>query len=272
MKTLLVPTDSGAYIGGALEVARLLAARFDGTIEGVALRPSFAEIVAPDPIVAVSIPPTEWDEAQFLKQARQAFDQFASKYPATGGKPMFRWRGGGTIDDTGLGSLGRLYDATVLPRPGGKGSRMTAFEAALFDSGRPVVMTPPKAPATLGESILIHWNCSTETATAIAMALPILKLAKRVMLLTVTGHTVPGPAARDTLGYLEAHGIAATEKTIEPRGRGPGEAILDEAKTFGADLIVKGAYTQSRLRQMIFGGATSQIVAKAELPVFFAHA
>ena len=52
---------------------------------------------------------------------------------------------------------------------------------------------------------------------------------------------------------------------------GPGEAILAEAKAQGADLLVKGAYTQSRLRQMIFGGATSHILGAAELPVFFAH-
>jgi nucleotide-binding universal stress UspA family protein len=47
--------------------------------------------------------------------------------------------------------------------------------------------------------------------------------------------------------------------------------MVDEAAKFGADLIVKGAYTQSRLRQMIFGGATSHILSAAQLPVFFAH-
>ena len=245
----------------------------NSTIDGVALRPAFAEIVAPDPIVAVSIPPTEWDETQFLRQARQAFDQFASQHQQTdAAKPRFRWRGGSTIDDAGLGSLGRLYDVTVMPRPGGKGSRMTAFESALFDSGRPVLMAPPRALPTLGDNILIHWNCSTETAMAIALAVPILKQAKRVQLVTVEGNVVPGPAARDALGHLEAHGIAATEKTVDAKGRGPGDAILTEAKAIGADLLIKGAYTQSRLRQMIFGGATSHILSKAELPVFFVHA
>ena len=61
-----------------------------------------------------------------------------------------------------------------------------------------------------------------------------------------------------------------------PRRRWPaatraGEAILAEAAAIGADLLIKGAYTQSRLRQMIFGGATSHILSAAELPVFFAH-
>ena len=148
---------------------------------------------------------------------------------------------------------------------------MTAFEAALFDSGRPVLMAPPKPPLTMGDSILIHWNRSTETARAIALAMPILVKAKRVQFVFVEGNSVSGPSARDAIGHLAAHGITATERTVDPKGRGPGDAILQEAQTFGADLLLKGAYTQSRLRQMIFGGATSHILARAELPVLFAH-
>jgi nucleotide-binding universal stress UspA family protein len=273
MKSVLLPADTGALMPSALETARLFAHRFGSTIDGVALRPAFAEIVAPDPIVAVSIPPTDWDEAHYTQQARAVFDAFAAKHPAVPDavSPQFRWRGGGAIEDSALGSLGRLYDITVIARPGGKGSRMTAFEAALFDSGRPVLMAPPQAGTTLGQSILIHWNCSTETARAIALAMPVLKAAQRVLILTVEGNTVPGPSARDGLGHLSAHGIMATEKTVALAGRNPGEAILAEAKLFGCDLLLKGAYTQSRLRQMIFGGATSHILAKSELPVLFAH-
>jgi nucleotide-binding universal stress UspA family protein len=267
MKSLLVPIDHGELTVSALEVARQVATQFGSTIEGVAIRPAFAEIVAPDPIVAVSVPPADWDEAAYVKVARADFDGFAAKHA---GGPAFRWRGGTVVEDGALGSLGRLYDLTVLPRPGGKGSRMPAFEAALFDSGRPVLMAPPKPGATFGETILIHWNCSTETARAIALAMPVLTRAKRVHFVTIEGNTVPGPSARDALGHLAAHGITATERTV-PQPKGPGEAIAGEAAQIGADLILKGAYTQSRLRQMIFGGATSWILAKSELPVLFAH-
>jgi nucleotide-binding universal stress UspA family protein len=269
MKTILAPTDNSAYMTAALETARLVANRFGATVEGIAVRPAFAEVVAPDPIVAVTIPPADWDEGQFLRHARQTFEAAAAR-PLSNGA-AFRWRGGSAVEDNALGSLGRLYDITVVSRPGGKGSRMAAFEAALFDSGRPVLMSPPDAPKSVGEAILIHWNCSSETARAIALGLPFLKLAKKVMLLTVEGSVVPGPSARDSLGYLAAHGIAATEKTVASRGKGPGDTILAEAAAMGADMLLKGAYTQSRLRQMIFGGATSHILAKAELPVMFAH-
>ncbi|MBV1693086.1 MAG: universal stress protein, partial [Hyphomicrobiales bacterium] len=106
----------------------------------------------------------------------------------------------------------------------------------------------------------------------ITYSMPFLKQAKQVVLLTVEGSTVSGPTAREGLGHLEQHGIHASEKTIgTTRNRTPGQTILEEAASLGADLLVKGAYTQSRLRQMIFGGATNHILAKAELPVLFSH-
>jgi nucleotide-binding universal stress UspA family protein len=100
------------------------------------------------------------------------------------------------------------------------------------------------------------------------MAMPILRKAKRVIVLSVEGTMVPGPAGQDAVSHLQAHDVAATEKTIGTRGQRPGAALLAEARAQGADLLIKGAYTQSRLRQMIFGGATQHVLAAAELPVF----
>ena len=148
---------------------------------------------------------------------------------------------------------------------------MTTLEATLFDSGRPVLMAPPNPPRTFAETVLIYWNASTETARAILFAMPILRKAKRVSFVAIDGHIVPGPSVKDAIGHLEANGIVATEKTVMNARNRQGEAILQEAASIGADLLIKGAYTQSRLRQMIFGGATSHILAAAELPVFFAH-
>ena len=175
------------------------------------------------------------------------------------------------IQDAELGSLARVYDLTVISRPGNRGGRLTTLEYALFESGRPVLMAPPTSPRSFGQTVLIHWNASTEMSRAISMAMPILCKAQRVMLLTVEGSVVSGPAAKDGLRHLADHGIAATEKKLGARGQRPGEVILAEARAQGADLLIKGAYTQSRFRQMIFGGATQHILAAAELPVFLAH-
>jgi nucleotide-binding universal stress UspA family protein len=272
MKSILLPVDQSEQMPAALETTRLLANLFGATIEGVALRPAFAEIVAPDPIVAVTIPPADWNEAEFCRVARQSFDGFAAGYPAGAGQEgRFRWRGGPAIDDSTLGSLGRVHDVTVLGRPGSRGARMTAMEAALFDSGRPVLMAPPLAPKSIAQTVLVHWNASTETARCMLFALPLLKKAKRVVLIAVEGALVSGPSIGEAIGYLAANGVTATEKAVAGRNLRAGEIILTEAASMGADLLIKGAYTQSRLRQMIFGGPTSHILSAAELPVFFAH-
>jgi nucleotide-binding universal stress UspA family protein len=271
MKSILLPVDQSEQMPAVLETARLLADKFGSTVEGVALRPAFADIVAPDPIVAVTIPPADWNEADFTRSVRQTFDAFAARHPGGPDSARFRWRGGSPIDDAALGSLGRVHDVTVMGRPGSRGARMSAVESALFDSGRPVLMAPPRALATLGETVLIHWNASTETARCIRFAMPLLRMAKRVSLIAVEGAMAPGPSIKDAVGYLDANGISASDKTVTGQRNRPGEAILAEAAAIGADLLIKGAYTQSRLRQMIFGGATSHILSAAELPVFFAH-
>jgi universal stress protein family protein len=269
VKSILLPMDQSEQMPSALETARLAATLFGSTVEGVALRPRLTEVIAGD-MVAITMPSADWDETKYCRNLRQTFDATAAQHqPNT--EVRFRWRGVSTITDAQLGSLGRVYDLTVISRPGYGGAPMSTLEAALFDSGRPVLMAPPSAPKSLGQTVLIHWNASTEMACAISMALPILRKAQRVMLLAVEGSIVPGPSAKDGLRYLADHGITATEKTLGARGQRPGEIILAEAGAQGVDLLIKGAYTQSRLRQIIFGGATQHILAAAELPVFLAH-
>ena len=120
--------------------------------------------------------------------------------------------------------------------------------------------------------MLIAWNGSTEQARAIAFAMPLLQRAERVTVLTIPGGAaVPGPSAEQVTRSLQRNGIPATLLTVELGGRSTGETILATAEAQGCDLLIKGAYTQSRLRQLIFGGATSHILANAMLPVFMAH-
>ena len=268
MKSILLPADQTDAIRPALVSAELLARVVDGTVEGTALRPIHVEIVAPDPIVAVTFPPADWNDTEFVAKARKVFET----HFATCGV-RYRWRAGPSIDDAGLGSLARVYDITVIGRPSGSGSgpRMTTLESALFESGQPVLVTPPTAPTTLGENVIVSWNCSTEQARATACSIPILRKAKAVTILTIEGLTVAGPSGVQCREWLAANGVTARELSIGNGGRKPGEVLLAEAKKLGADLIVKGAYTQSRLRQMIFGGATSHLLAHSHLPMLMAR-
>src|SRR5437899_38240 len=84
-------------------------------------------------------------------------------------------------------------------------------------------------------------------------------------------HAVPRPSAAEATQYLVRNGVKAEPMTVGLEGRTTGEAILAAAQSLDCDLLIKGAYTQSRLRQMIFGGATRHILAHATLPVLMAN-
>jgi nucleotide-binding universal stress UspA family protein len=102
--------------------------------------------------------------------------------------------------------------------------------------------------------------------------MPLLHLADRVTVLTVVGgQEVPGPSADDILRQLQHNGIAAKPMRVRLGDRETGEAVLDATKAEECDLLIKGAFTRNRLRQMIFGGATSHIMEHADLPVLMAH-
>jgi nucleotide-binding universal stress UspA family protein len=156
-------------------------------------------------------------------------------------------------------------------QPGGGGPRQATLEQALFESGRPILVAPPKPPTTIGQDVVIAWNGSTETARVVSFAMPLLYKAEKVTVLTVKGATVPGPAGEQIARTLRINGIPAQALDVEDEGRPAGEAILTNAQMLRADLVVKGAYTQSRLRQMIFGGPTRYLLEYATLPMIMAH-
>jgi nucleotide-binding universal stress UspA family protein len=82
---------------------------------------------------------------------------------------------------------------------------------------------------------------------------------------------VPGPSAEQLIYYLQRSGIAAEPMRVGLDGKNTGQAILAAAQSLDCDLLIKGAYTQSRLRQMVFGGATRHVLENAEIPVLFAN-
>jgi nucleotide-binding universal stress UspA family protein len=278
MKTLLVPTEHHDLMPSVLETALQVARKFDGYIEGFALRPAIDNFAAMDPVSSMAVATVRQHDEEAAEQARLLFDTFMKDHgvPRVGlgsSKLACGWFDAAPDGDDFVGSYGRVFDLTVLGQPGheAQSPRMATLETALFESGRPVLIAPSSVPTRLGENVLIAWNCSTEQARTTAFAMPLLRMAKRVTVLTVEGGTVPGPPGTKLVATLERHCIPATAVTLSPGRRTSGEAILAHAQSLGCDLLVKGAYTQSRLRQMIFGGATRHILAHAHLPVLMAH-
>lgn len=271
MKAILLPTETNESITATFETARLFARFFSSQIEGVDLAADLQLMLAGDLAEPLSAVMLEQQSSESRHQARQMFDAFFAKADLAAAKAS--WRDGVHATDSDLGAIARVYDITVLGRPGQgvKSPRMASLEAALFESGRAILVAPPVPLTTLCEHVMIAWNHSTETARAIAMANDVLARAKKVTVLTVEGSTIAGPTGEDLAAHLRQRGFGVEAVTVKPTPRGSGDTILSEAKARGCDLLIKGAYTQSRLRQMFFGGATSHILANTTVPVFMAN-
>jgi nucleotide-binding universal stress UspA family protein len=216
------------------------------------------------------------EESAELRRMFEAFmqDHGIPRSGTTTERPVFGWLASMPEDESFIGSYGRAFDVTVMNRLGANSTSLhqRAIETSLFESGRPVLLAPPAPSKQIATNIMVHWNGSTEQARANAFAMPLLRLAERVMVLTVVdGQEVPGPSADDIIRQFQHNGISAKPVRVELGDRSTGEAVLDAARAEGCDLLVKGAFTRNRLRQMIFGGATSHIMEYADLPVLMAH-
>jgi nucleotide-binding universal stress UspA family protein len=281
MKTILVPTEQTAAMVPALDTALLLARKFTGVIEGFPLRPAMTDMVAMDPDAGLTMVAIKENEADMLRHAEELFRDFMARHhvPQCSDAAVppqaacWSWHGAAPGGHEFVGSYGRVFDLIVLGRPGEEWQNpsMVTLESALFESGRPVIIAPPASPRSIATNILIAWNRSTEQARATAFAMPLLRLAERVTILTVEGATVAGPSGADLARALAINGIAALPIVMTAGKKSAGEIILAKAAELGCDLIVKGAYTQSRLREMIFGGTTRHILTRAEVPVLMAH-
>jgi nucleotide-binding universal stress UspA family protein len=274
MKAILIPVEDHPALQSVMQTALLVAQQFGSHMEGVPL-------VQDIPALAIEMTgawalASELSDPKRIESARRLFEDFMLRHDV-GRDPhasvSFRWSRETSISDSQLGSYGRVFDAIVVGRPDLKVGipRRTTLESALFDSGRLLVVAPPSAPTKIGSKIVIAWNASTETARTIGLSMAFLRQAEQVTVLTIEGGSVEGPSGEKLAEALRLDGIAADAITRLTDGKTIGEAILDNAATLGADLLIKGAYTQSRIRQMIFGGATNHILSHAALPVLMAH-
>ena len=173
----------------------------------------------------------------------------------------------------------RYADVTVMTRPpegAGAELREEIIEGVLFHSGRPALVAPPGwSGAGIGKRVVVAWDASREATRALSEADDILEFAEAVTVLTVDakpkmfGHgDQPGA---NIAAHLSRRGLPADVRNVDSMGRPASQAILEEAQAWGADLIVMGGYAHSRLRDLVFGGATRELLRTATVPLLMAH-
>jgi nucleotide-binding universal stress UspA family protein len=100
--------------------------------------------------------------------------------------------------------------------------------------------------------------------------MPVLQRAESVSILRSGPEDRPGPSTTQLASYLKYWGV--NTRRFAGKGRDERREIISLFKTAGSDLLVMGAYTQSRVSRMIFGSMTEYMLEQASIPVFMLHA
>ncbi len=285
IKTILVPLSDTTAEGGTLGTAFILAKTFKAHVDVLHLRadPTVTIFNMGDETYAPAlevIAKAEESAQQMAVQVRKGFEASAAKArieivdrPSAQTKPTASYEEETGLNDYWIETRGRVSDLIVVRRPRNSTdvTARTIAECALMGTGRTVLLAPATVPNKVGSSVAIAWNGSIEASRAVAAAMPLLTRARTVTAISVVeaggkDHNLDG-----LVKYLRRHGIRAKANAIKSRGSDTGKAVTAAAARAKADLLVMGAYTHSRVREMIFGGVTNHVLGSCRIPVLLVH-
>lgn len=263
----------------ALAAAQNLAQRWGAQVSAVLITPLPDEPLAYEPTAVAGV----W--AEMLARARQAatvaLGRITARFPA-GEEAGVR-----TVEalarDVGrmAGLQARYADLCVLARPHGEaggGLRQDLVEGVLFQSGRPALIVPPQWPAEaeIGRRPVLAWDASREATRALSEADVFLDECEEAAVVTVDakprawGHSEqPG---QTIAAHLARRGVDAQVHNIDTEPRtSTTAALLEACRAARGDLIIMGGYHTPRLLELVFGGATRDLLVHADVPLLMAH-
>ena len=286
VKTILVPVDGTNSSGRCLEAAIHVAKMHNAHVEVFHVRSDPKDAVPllgegmSGAMIEEMIDLADKEAGDRSGRARKLYDDALKAHglpevdkPQLCSGPAASWIEVVGREDEAVAVRARLADLSVIARPTPEGdlpSSMT-LNAALFETGRPVLVVPPTPFKPFGKTMAISWNGSAESARAVAAGIVYLTLADTVLAMAVHSARTPPTAARGLGEYLAWHGITAVAEPIEPGGYTVGQAVLGFCAKHGVDMLVMGASTQSRVRQLILGGVTRHVLENAEIPLLMAR-
>ncbi len=290
VKTVLVPligSDEACdetALRSALTLARRLGAHVDAL--HVRLDPRSAAAFVGEGMTSAMIESVidmaEKDGQKRQQTARALFEETCQELSITTDPPIEGEQEGVTatfVEREGnreevLLNFGRMFDLIVVCKKAGEdntGNDMV-INAALLETGRPVLVVDSPLQDSFGKNAAVIWNGSVESSRAITHALPVLRTAEKVTLICAMDDLDDELHPEEAIRYLKRHGIEANSCEIRgSSGRTTADLLMSQAGQCGADILVMGAYTRSRLRRLFFGAVTGEVLEKCELPVLMAH-
>ena len=211
------------------------------------------------------------EESQRADTLKQIFDGWSLSAQAS--NVVTEWTDIEGLADQLVGEWGQRADFIVLKRPMDHqlDQERRAIHAALFDSGRPVLVVPPETPpAPFGRRIAVAWREDGRTIKAVLSGLRCAARAEEIHVLAGTRDVSQQPPRLPDI--LDEHGIAAKLHVLPITGQQAfGETLLRTAHQLGADMLVMGAFARHPVRSLILGGVTRHMLAHADLPVLMRH-
>jgi nucleotide-binding universal stress UspA family protein len=267
---LALATSTGPW-SAALRVAVDMASRWEANVTGCYVPATVRDYRAleNEPTVMSLLTAVDYE----CPDESAAFHIFAKEHGAN----HATWAVTHTAIAPTLRKLGAWHDLAIIERDMVDQARVfDILGESMLSSHLPCLLLPPHWDDTVAfNRIVIGWNGNYEDSRALHSALPLLKLANKVVL--VNGEVRPpydnqrNVAEPDPIAYLMHHGIAAKPHYIQVPAEEAGKVLLQKAHEMDADLLVMGAYGHSRIRERVLGGATRHVMANADIPVFMQH-
>jgi nucleotide-binding universal stress UspA family protein len=274
MKDLLVNLATGIADDATPDYAVSLARTFEAHAAGVA----FAYEAVPAAMLIDDIPPTliETFRKEAEEAAKAAVGKFNEAARRAGIAVEARWMAASFIGTADVfGRIARRFDLSIVRQaePGKSTPAPLIIEAALFETGRPVLIVPyiQKGGIKL-DRVMVCWDGSRSAARAVSDAMPFLERAKTVEVAMVAerGKSDEVPGA-DIAKHLARHGIRVEVKQIVASDVKAADVLLSHAADASVDFLVMGGFGHSRLREFVLGGVTRSILDTMTVPTLMSH-
>lgn len=265
IKDMLVVARAGEPCEALLAVAALVAREHDAQVEGVCV---YSE---PESSGSVDLP----------ARRKEAIERSVAPV-----EMAYR----GAIADHGLSSSwsigeaeerawalirqARLADLVVVGLPGGDALARRLAESLAINSGAPCLLVPCSAKVERLDRVMLAWDGSREAKLAMDNGLAFMRAAKAIRVVIAHedrdggDHRAHGD---QVLSHLARHGVEAELRIVSKPGEKIGDILLDECQAFSPDILVMGAYGHAHAREVVLGGATRTMLARADQPVLMSH-
>jgi nucleotide-binding universal stress UspA family protein len=274
MRVITVPVADRPECAIALQTAFRLGKQVGASVSGCHIRPhKYSKLT-----LGTAFANAAWRKRSTSRAPAKAKALFAEIAESHGYKvskrartePSALWSERVGSPDKIMGIIGPVSDLIVVSRAKRPGTITEMFMlAALVQSMRPVLIVPKSARKAVGKRVCIAWNQSSDAARCVTAAIPLLRQADEVTIVSCGAEDRAGPQSSQLAAYLKQWDVNTTR--VSTKGRRVEVELMDACKQQRADLLIGGAYSRSRWREEVFGGTTEFLIRKAKIPVMLLH-